>query len=289
MVSKRYHFQLVSLILTAPRLQSFQSTIFLSPNSLVRTARSMSNENDSAAYGVGLRDIGTYRRKEQPSREDDSEVIKSWRSLLEVSSSKSRKIRGSNYVQLATVDPETNEPRCRTVVFRGFQKLSSDHGCSNICDGMSCVMKIITDSRSQKVQQITHGPTRMAEMVWWFPKTSEQYRIRGELLFVGAGQFEKDDDKQLISARKEQWGNLSESARESFFVKATPGMSYSDEPENDIPTGGRDQVGHLLPPPDHFLLVLLIPKHCDYLRLTNMYRQIDEYMDGQWKSVRVNP
>jgi hypothetical protein len=250
----------------------------------------MSNDNDNPAYGVGLRDIGgNALGKGQPAREEESEDIKSWRSLLEISSSKSRKIRGSNYVQLATVDPETKEPRCRTVVFRGFQKLSSDHGFSNICDGMSCVMKIITDSRSQKVEQITHGPTRMAEMVWWFPKTSEQYRIRGELVFVGADQFEKDGDQQLISARKEQWGNLSESARESFFIKATPGLSYSGEPEHEIPKGGRNQDGHLLPPPDNFLLVLLIPKHCDYLRLTNMYRQIDEYLNGQWKSVRVNP
>ena len=40
-------------------------------------------------------------------------------SLLNVSIKHSRKVRGGNYVQLATADNKGN-PACRTVVFRGF-------------------------------------------------------------------------------------------------------------------------------------------------------------------------
>ena len=40
-------------------------------------------------------------------------------SLLDVSITRSRKVRGGNYVQLATADNKGN-PACRTVVFRGF-------------------------------------------------------------------------------------------------------------------------------------------------------------------------
>ena len=107
---------------------------------------------------------------------------------MEVSSARSRKIRGSNYVQLATVDATTGEPRCRTVVFRGFQKLDSSHTYASELDGMSCIMKMITDNRSDKVGQIMRHPTKSAEMVWWFPKTSEQYRTQGRLLFVSSKQ-----------------------------------------------------------------------------------------------------
>ena len=40
----------------------------------------------------------------------------SWRSLLETSIARSRKVRGGNYVSLATVEGHSGKPRCRTVV-----------------------------------------------------------------------------------------------------------------------------------------------------------------------------
>ena len=133
--------------------------------------RNMTSETGSNVdYGVGQADIG------DASPDKDLAEGKSWRELIEISSAKSRKIRGSNYVQLATVDPETNAPRCRCVVFRGFQKLPENHPCSNQFLGMSCVMRMITDARSQKVRE-----SRAAELLWWFPKSSEQYRVRGSL------------------------------------------------------------------------------------------------------------
>jgi hypothetical protein len=242
--------------------------------------------SEDNANTVGLSDIGTTARKEDDT--DDTTEVKSWRAMLEISSNRSRKIRGSNFVQIATVDPETKEPRCRTVVFRGFLKLPEGHSCLNYCDDLSCIMKMITDSRSQKVSQAMGHPNKAAELLWWFPKSSEQYRVSGELLFVGSGQFALDGDSDLATARKEQWGNLSDSAREGFLVEQFPGEAYSGETQ--VPAGGRDEEGKVLPPPESFLLMLLIPKSVDYVRLTNMYRQVDERnAKGEWSFLRVNP
>jgi hypothetical protein len=98
------------------------------------------------------------------------------------------------------------------------------------------------------------------------------------LLLVGDG----NEDRGLQIARKEMWGNLSDPARESFL---------DDEPE--LPVGGRDQDGKVVPVPANFLLMLLNPTYVDYLRLTGaQYRQIDQRSDtlpSTWSSERVKP
>ena len=93
----------------------------------------------------------------------------SWIELLGVSISKSRKIRGSNYVQISTVNKD-GEPRCRTVVFRGFlnsANLPEEHSMSpqngGYAEGKPCVMKMCTDLRSKKVGEVAHQP--ISEMV----------------------------------------------------------------------------------------------------------------------------
>jgi pyridoxamine 5'-phosphate oxidase len=228
--------------------------------------------------------------------DDDTSMIsqsQSWRSLLEVSIAKSRKIRGSNYVQISTV--EDDEPRCRTVVFRGFQKLPLDHSLSDTCDSLSTIMKMCTDLRSKKVTQ--HKEQPIAEMVWWFPKTSEQYRIRGRLVLVGneASSSEDEDgggDKALAIARKELWGNLSDPARESFLSTIVPGQAYNEEEKetSPIPAGGRGEDGKPVPVPENFLLMLMDPTNVDYLCLSgDQYRQIDARDSGEWTLQRVNP
>mmetsp|Transcript_29388 Transcript_29388/g.41120 ORF Transcript_29388/g.41120 Transcript_29388/m.41120 type:complete len:297 (-) Transcript_29388:157-1047(-) len=250
---------------------------------------SMSSLSSSTNDNVGISDIGTTSKQD-----NDTTTLQSWRSMIETSIARSRKIRGGNYVQIATVDPTTNEPRCRTVVFRGFQNIDKDESSAPFveCDGKSCIMKMITDTRSNKVSEIT-STSNGAEMVWWFSKSSEQYRIRGNLMFVGGGQFKYDNDPFLMKARKEQWGNLSDMAREQFFW-TDPGIPYSGE--STFPSGGRDEDGKVVPVPDTFLLMLLLPKHVDYLRLGDNYRQIDELSTNDndegttaWTQNRVNP
>ena len=138
-----------------------------------------------------------------------------WRERITDSIARSRKIRGGNYVQLATVDAN-NAPRCRTVVFRGFAP-----------DGR---LKIITDQRSAKVKE-----SRRVEVCWWFSQSSEQYRFAGELDYVGADH----PDAERVALRKQQWGNLSDGAREQFFWKHPPRAAFDATPE-DVPAGGLD-------------------------------------------------
>ncbi|VEU44579.1 unnamed protein product [Pseudo-nitzschia multistriata] len=227
----------------------------------------------------------TFTRRNMSSEvvpaKDYGPTDQSWRSLLEVSMARSRKIRGSNYVQISTATKD-GEPRCRTVVFRGFlnnKNLPEDHpmSASGNVDGKPCVMKMCTDLRSNKVAEVAHQP--ISEMVWWFPKTSEQYRVRGSLLLVG----DDSGDRDLQIARKELWGNLSDPARESFLDDKLP-----------VPVGGRDDEGKVVPVPENFLLMLLDPIHVDFLRLTGaQYRQIDERQSGPdgstWSAKSVKP
>jgi hypothetical protein len=213
--------------------------------------------------------------------EDIDSKEQSWRSLLEVSIAKSRKIRGSNYVQIATV--EEGEPRCRTIVFRGFLKVPEDHKIYNVVDDQTCLMKMCTHLKSKKVAQNSDQP--IAEMVWWFPKTSEQYRIRGPLLLIG----KDSEDRNLEIARKELWGNLTDPSRESFFGEVVPGDAFEKQ-FSSVPPGGRDEDGKILPPPENFLLMLLDPKDVDYLHLTgDQNRQIDSRGPSGWTMQRVNP
>jgi len=237
------------------------SSLSSSKHTFARTALTMSASNDED--GRGISDLG----------EGSSDRGTTWDESIKISIAKSRKVRGGNYVQIATVDPATREPRCRTVVFRGFLP-DPNPSASN-------PLKMITDARSGKVGEAA-SPNDVGEIVWWFQKSSEQYRIRGKLVFVG----EEKGDAFLLAARKQQWGNLSDSAREQFFW-TVPGGEY--ESQNDVPAGGRGEDGKVLAPPKEFLLMLLYPQRVDYLSLGDNYRQIDEYRQGEWRSKRVNP
>jgi hypothetical protein len=93
----------------------------------------------------------------------------SWKTKIDISIAKSRKVRGGNYVQIATVDSD-GMPHCRTVVFRGFVDVPSPVSLQSTSP--KCAMKMITDARSEKVSQILQSPS--CEMVYWFGKSSEQ-------------------------------------------------------------------------------------------------------------------
>ena len=273
----------------------------------------------------GLTEIGDPNAGNDGAAASDAD-LPGWKERIDASIARSRKIRGSNYVQISTVDRERMEPRCRTVVFRGFLRNVPDCAVDAVMgrggssdepggDYGDCVMKMITDRRSNKVSELSHfhqtasyddlRGNDTAEMVWWFPKSSEQYRIRGRLQFVGGeGPLHSLSDKDgadgemsryLVSERKQQWGNLSDPAREQFYWE-NPGVTYTSASENGVPAGGRDEEGRVLPAPDTFLLMLLYPTKIDYLRLGDNFRQVDEWsndgpsgVSSRWRSTRVNP
>ena len=147
-------------------------------------------EDPSVSQQGGLSDIG-----QSTTNNNADNAGKNWKERIDISIAKSRKIRGSNYVQISTVDYETMEPRCRTVVFRGFLKdvpfgaakevlLGGDDGVGDNTVGdldhrYDCVMKMITDMRSNKVKKLemfhesknkgggNGNNINTAEMVWW--------------------------------------------------------------------------------------------------------------------------
>mmetsp|Transcript_5749 Transcript_5749/g.7347 ORF Transcript_5749/g.7347 Transcript_5749/m.7347 type:complete len:300 (+) Transcript_5749:79-978(+) len=299
MIIPRISFLCLSLSSTTSLTNSLsvQSKISTKAFSALMMSSSTNSDNENK---VGLSDIAnsstatattTITRTNNNTNHDDSSKITSWREKIDISIAKSRKVRGGNFVQIATVDPLTLEPRCRTVVFRGFLKsppsLNNNDEASTSTPS-SCIMKMITDKRSNKFSEITtdsttrKSTTNNVEMVWWFSKSNEQFRIRGKLRFVG----NDERDSYLLQSRKEQWGNLSDSAREQFFWK-NPGLDY--ESDSEVPAGGRDEDGKIIPVPDAFLLMLLYPSHSDYLRLGDNYRQVDHLIQDNWASNRVNP
>ena len=107
----------------------------------------------------------------------------------------------------------------------------------------------------------------------------------GKLILVGPDSL----SEELLNARKQTWGNLSDPAKEQFFWE-NPGVDYSGVPK--VPVGGRDENGAILPPPINFLLMLLIPEKVKYLCLRNNFAQNDLKTDeigNIWNSNRVNP
>jgi len=151
-----------------------------------------------------------------------------WRGPLARAIHRNRSRPDSRYLQLATIGPE-GYPANRTVVFRGFAEGDRP--------------MVVSDTRSAKIGQIqAHGS---AEACWYFSKTREQFRIRGDLQTITAAA----QDPILRDMRVQLWQNLSDAARQQFTWPA-PGAVRQ---EQDFPTVPPDsQV-----PLPHFCLVLL--------------------------------
>ncbi|SCU89307.1 LAFA_0E17194g1_1 [Lachancea sp. 'fantastica'] len=80
----------------------------------------------------------------------------------------------------ATVDPLTNKPKCRTVIFRDFL----------FHDKRSNVLTFTTDLRGDKVKEIlaANSDTAPFEACFYFPSTWEQYRFSGKCFVVSHQQ-----------------------------------------------------------------------------------------------------
>jgi len=190
--------------------------------------------------------------------------IAPWRVPLSRALHSNRSLAYARYFQLATVCPD-GYPGNRTVVFRGF---------------FENALKIITDARSQKVVQINHNAG--AEICWYFPKTREQFRLKGQLILVG----EDYPELTLKNERQTTWQGLSDAAR-TQFVWSNPG-----EPRVD----GDPAFSQPLPDPKqplpNFCLLLLEPIQVDHLELhgdpQNRWRYTQQ-CDRQWIKQAINP
>jgi pyridoxamine 5'-phosphate oxidase len=188
-----------------------------------------------------------------------------WRSVLGRSLHRNRALVYAKYFQLATV--RTNgRPANRTVVFRGFLPESN-------------AIAIITDQRSQKIEQIEQNG--WAEICWYFPKTREQFRFAGMLHIVDA----TNPTESWHKAYHDTWQKLSETARAQFYGVA-PGQPRDSGLMEPEPQHASNTI------PDSFRLLVFEPEDLDYLDLTTHPHHHYHYWlekAGSWQAQWLTP
>lgn len=193
--------------------------------------------------------------------------IEPWREPLVRALEGNRSQPHSRYFQLATVR-SNGRPANRTVVFRGFL-------------GDSNQLKIVTDGRSEKADQIYQQP--WGEICWYFTETRQQFRIAGQMTLVGATH----PDPELQTARSTAWQDLSEKARQQFLWPR-PGAAISGGDACATAFSLTDPTK----PEDNFCLLLLDPVMVDRLELTGDPHNRWIYMrspDLVWSAKAINP
>jgi pyridoxamine 5'-phosphate oxidase len=191
--------------------------------------------------------------------------IPGWRLSLVSALERNRHFVYSRYFQLATVGLDSR-PANRTVVFRGFLPHTNQ-------------LQMITDSRSQKVNQISNHS--WGEICWYFPETREQFRLLGQLKLIS----DSHPDLILTTARTTIWQFLSNEAKQQFYwpdCRQPRSESTAFNPLTLIP----------LEPPSNFILLLLEPQEVDHLDLQGkpQNRTLYSYNSEQgWLTEIVNP
>lgn len=191
-----------------------------------------------------------------------------WRSPLARAIHRNRSKPHSRYLQLATLSSQ-GRPANRTVVFRGFYGHSA---------GETNVLTFVTDTRSDKVIDLTHQP--WGELCWYFTQTREQFRLAGAILLVTAQTVDAD----LLQARQRQWVQLSEASRQSFHWPS-PGTPRNAD-------AATFEVSPSPDPPPSFCLALFDPDGVDHLELRGDPQNRTQYQrlpNGAWQAAAVNP
>ena len=178
--------------------------------------------------------------------------LPSWRQDLKSSRKKEGKSPSNRWIQLATVTEE-NEPRVRTVVFRGWHKDSS--------------MIIFTDRRSEKIQHLQSNPN--AEILWFFFKSKTQYRFKGKI--------------SELSNTKNYWNTLSEKSKSSWFW-GSPGEKINTKFQSDY-----DKLSNP-PKPDNFVVLNFAIISVDILKLEQpIHKRYLWEKDFKWEKTEINP
>jgi len=193
------------------------------------------------------------------------EDLAPWRSLLAKALHRNRSLVYSRYLQLATVTPE-GKPANRTIVFRGFLDNTNQ-------------LKFITDSRSQKVEEIEKTP--WGEICWYFPKTREQFRLTGKLIIVQANH----PHPKIDQARKNTWQEISDNARQQF-TWPNPGEKRIEVSAFELPPPNLEN------PLSNFCLLLLEPKKVEHLELRGEPQNrwlYQKHNNQTWSTQAINP
>ena len=178
--------------------------------------------------------------------------LPSWRQDLKSSRKKEGKLPSNRWIQLATVS-EKNEPRLRTVVFRGWHKDSS--------------MIIFTDRRSEKIGHLKSNPN--AEILWFFLKTKMQYRFKGKI-------------SELID-KKKYWYTLSKKSKSSWFW-GSPGEKINPNVQSSY------EIKTNLPKSENFAVLNFEIDSVDLLKLEQpVHKRYLWEKIKKWEKVEINP
>lgn len=207
-------------------------------------------------------------------------ILATWRSPLSRALHRNRSLPNARYVQLATVRPD-GSPANRTIVFRGFV---GGPFCRNVDpqNNLADTLQFVTDRRSEKAIEIKHQA--LGEVCWYFPKTREQFRLRGRLTLITEDMLDVPN-MPFQAVRSHLWQSLSDNARIQFAWphpgqnRADTGAFHPDPPDEKQP----------LP---HFCALLLHPSAVDHLELRgepqNRWQYgLDEHL--KWEKRAVNP
>ena len=175
-----------------------------------------------------------------------------WRQELKSARKKEGKLPSSNWFQLCTINRD-NEPRLRTVVFRGWQTESS--------------ILIFTDSRSEKVSQLKLNPN--AEVLWFFFKSKSQFRFKGKM-------------KELKENMK-YWDSLSDISKSTWFWQH-PGKEIN----KNIQTS--QIISSDLNKPESFVVLEFEIYSVDLLKLvTPIHKRYVWHKANNWERIEIKP
>ena len=178
--------------------------------------------------------------------------LPSWRQDLKSSRKKEGRSPSNRWIQLATVSEE-NEPRLRTVVFRGWHKDSS--------------MIIFTDRRSEKIGHLKSNPN--AEILWFFLKTKSQYRFKGKI--------------HELSDNKNYWDSLSEKSKSSWYW-VSPGE------KKKLKVQSAYKILPNLPKSENFVVLNFEIDSVDLLKLEQpVHKRYLWEKIKKWEKVEINP
>ena len=174
-----------------------------------------------------------------------------WRQRLKSAQSKEGKLASNRWIQLANIS-KNNQPRVRTVVFRGWLDDST--------------MLIYTDKRSEKYVDLESNNN--IEVLWLFFKTKSQYRFKGKVYEL------EDNDKY--------WNNLFDRSKVQWFWPS-PGKRI--DKKNTI-----SSIDNTFSKPNNFSVLKIKIHEVDLLKLEKplhrryIWKEIDN-----WKCIEVNP
>ena len=175
-----------------------------------------------------------------------------WRQELKAAIKKEGKLASSRWFQLCTIN-ENNEPRLRTVVFRGWQTESS--------------FLIFTDNRSEKIAHLKLNSS--AEVLWLFFKSKSQFRFKGKM-------------KELKENMK-YWNTLSDRSKSTWFWKH-PGKEINKNIQ--LP----QMISSDFKKPESFAVLEFEIYSVDLLKLaTPIHKRYIWEKENNWRKTEINP